>query len=157
MSDLFLKHQAMIVAMASQFFSVPADADDAVQEVWLKLSAVTTLPDVENEAGFVRVMVGNCFKDIYRKDRRMRELDQEAAIFDDVDVNDPQALALMMEEDGDWARTLEDMPEDLASTARMYYTGGMSYKDIAYQLDIPEGTVASRLNKARQYFQGYRV
>jgi RNA polymerase sigma-70 factor (ECF subfamily) len=157
MTDLFHTHKMMIANLATQFFPNPADADDALQEAYIRLAEISVVPDVENEAGWVRVILLNLFRDLYKKDRRMRELDQQAAIFEDIDENDPQMLALMLEEDSEYLRTLDDMPTDLAETARLYYTRGMSYRQIAEELNIPEGTVASRLNSARQYFQGYRV
>jgi RNA polymerase sigma-70 factor (ECF subfamily) len=157
MSDLFTKHEYLVRSTASSFFQNPADEDDAVQEAYIRLAEIGVVPDVENEAGWVRVILLNLFRDLYKKDRRMRELDQQAAIFEDIDENDPQMLALMLEEDSEYLRTLDDMPTDLAETARLYYTRGMSYRQIAEELNIPEGTVASRLNSARQYFQGYRV
>lgn len=153
MTDLYHEHIEMIEKVAGTFFPNPADAEDAVQEAYIKLSEVSSIPDVENVGGWVRVIVLNLFRDLYKKDRRMRELDQQAAIFEDIDENDPQKLALMLET-GDYERTIDDMPEELAATARMYYIAGMRYQQIAEVLNIPEGTVASRLNKARAYFAG---
>lgn len=153
MTDLFRKHKTMIANVASQYFTNPADAEDAMQEVWIKLSN-TVIENVEKEAALVRVIVANFFKDLYNKDKRMRELDQEAAIFEDIDENDPQVLARRAEEGTEYERTIDNMPDDIASTARMYYIQGMSYGAISAALRIPEGTVASRLSRARAYFNG---
>lgn len=153
MTDLFRKHKTMITSIASQYFTNPADAEDAMQEVWIKLAS-TEIIGVDNEAALVRVIVANFFKDLYNKDKRMRELDQEAAIFEDIDENDPQVLALRDEEGTEYERTIDNMPDDIAATARMYYIQGMSYGTISATLRIPEGTVASRLSKARAYFNG---
>lgn len=156
MTDLFSKHKVMIANLANLYFPNPADAEDAMQEAYIKFVDVEIF-GVDNEAGLVRVIAANFFKDLYSKERRLRELDQQAAILEDIDESDPLMLALLLEEDTECDRTLEVMPLDLSATAKLYYINGLSYRQIAAQLDIPEGTVASRLYKVRQYFQGETV
>jgi RNA polymerase sigma-70 factor (ECF subfamily) len=45
---------------------------------------------------------------------------------------------------------LQQLPEDLRVAVVLYDIEGQSYKDIAEILDIPEGTVKSRIHRARQ-------
>lgn len=157
MTDLYHEHIEMIEKVAGTFFPNPADAEDAMQDAYIKLSYITAIPDVENVAGFVRVIVTNLFRDLYNKDKRIRELDQEAAILDDRHDDDPLSILLRYSGDGEVGRRLDDMPSELAFTAKLYYLEGRSYKQISDILDIPEGTVASRLSTARSYFQGEDV
>lgn len=157
MSELFNTHKTMITGLASIYFPNPADAEDAVQEAYIKFAELGALPDVENEAGFIRVITINLFRDLHNKDRRMRELDQQAAVIEDVDDNDPLHHLQRYTEELEIGHRLDDMPAELAQTANLYYLRGMSYKEIADELGVPEGTVASRLNKARSYFQGHTV
>ena len=156
MTDLYHEHIEMIEKVAGTFFPNPADAEDAMQEAYIKLSGIT-LTGVDNAGGLVRVIVSNLFKDLYDKDKRTRELDQEAAILDDRHDDDPLSILLRYSGDSEVGRRLDDMPDDLALTAKLYYLEGRSYKQISDILDIPEGTVASRLSKARSYFQGEDV
>lgn len=156
MSDLYHEHIEMIEKVAGTFFPNPADAEDAMQDAYIKLSGVT-LTGVDNEGGLVRVIVTNLFRDLYNKDKRIRELDQEAAILDDRHDDDPLSILLRYSGDGEVGRRLDDMPSELAFTAKLYYLEGRSYKQISDILDIPEGTVASRLSTARSYFQGEDV
>lgn len=156
MSDLYHEHIEMIEKVAGTFFPNPADAEDAMQDAYIKLSGVT-LTGVDNEGGLVRVIVSNLFRDLYNKDKRIRELDQEAAILDDRHDDDPLSILLRYSGDGEVGRRLDDMPSELAFTAKLYYLEGRSYKQISDILDVPEGTVASRLNTARSYFQGEDV
>ena len=157
MTDLYHEHIEMIEKVAGTFFPNPADAEDAVQEAYIKLSEVSNISDVENVGGWVRVIVLNLFRDLYKKDRCMRELDQQAAIFEDRHDDDPLSFLERYSIDGEIGRRIDDMPDDLALTAKLYYLEGRSYKQISDILDIPEGTVASRLSKARSYFQGENV
>lgn len=156
MSDLYHDHIEMIEKVAGTFFPNPADAEDAMQDAYIKLSGVT-LTGVDNEGGLVRVIVSNLFRDLYNKDKRTRELDQEAAILDDRHDDDPLSILLRYSGDSEVGRRLDDMPSELAFTAKLYYLEGRSYKQISDILDIPEGTVASRLSTARSYFQGEDV
>ena len=156
MTDLYHEHIEMIEKVAGTFFPNPADAEDAMQDAYIKLSGVT-LTGVDNEGGLVRVIVTNLFRDLYNKDKRIRELDQEAAILDDRHDDDPLSILLRYSWDSEVGRRLDDMPSELAFTAKLYYLEGRSYKQISDILDIPEGTVASRLSKARSYFQGEDV
>ena len=48
MTDLYHEHIEMIEKVAGTFFPNPADAEDAVQEAYIKLSEVSNIPDVEN-------------------------------------------------------------------------------------------------------------
>ena len=156
MTDLYHEHIQMIEKMAGTFFPNQAAAEDAMQDAYIKLSGVT-LTGVDNEGGLVRVIVTNLFRDLYNKDKRIRELDQEAAILDDRHDDDPLSILLRYSGDSEVGRRLDDMPSELAFTAKLYYLEGRSYKQISDILDIPEGTVASRLSKARSYFQGENV
>lgn len=156
MTDLYHEHIEMIEKVAGTFFSNPADAEDAMQEAYIKLSGIT-ITGADNAGGLVRVIVSNLFKDLYNKDKRTRELDQEAAVLDDRHDDDPLSILLRYSGDGEVGRRLDDMPSELAFTAKLYYLEGRSYKQISDILDIPEGTVASRLSTARSYFQGEDV
>lgn len=153
MTELYAKHSQIINNLAAQYFHTKEDQEDAIQEAWFKLADVSFV-NVKNEPAMVYRIVSNLYKDLYYKDKRMKELDQYAGVMEDVDENDPLAITLSIADDDEYSRRLKDMPLDLAQTAQMYYTGGLSYKEIADELSIPEGTVASRLNKARKYFRG---
>ena len=156
MTDLYHEHIEMIEKVAGTFFPNPADAEDAMQDAYIKLSGVT-LTGVDNEGGLVRVIVSNLFRDLYNKDKRIKELDQQAAVFEDRHDDDPLSFLERHSIGGEIGRRIDDMPDDLALTAKLYYLEGRSYKQISDILDIPEGTVASRLSKARSYFQGENV
>ena len=156
MTDLYHEHIEMIEKVAGTFFPNPADAEDAMQDAYIKLSGVT-IAGVDNEGGLVRVIVSNLFRDLYNKDKRIKELDQQAAIFEDRHDDDPLSFLERHSIGGEIGRRIDDMPDDLALTAKLYYLEGRSYKQISDILDIPEGTVASRLSTARSYFQGEDV
>ena len=47
-------------------------------------------------------------------------------------------------------KIVADLPEKFRILIHLYYSADLSIQEIAETLKIPEGTVKSRLNKARQ-------
>lgn len=47
-------------------------------------------------------------------------------------------------------KSIEALPQDYAEVARMRFIQDYAYEDIAQKLDIPLGTVKTRINRARQ-------
>jgi RNA polymerase sigma factor (sigma-70 family) len=86
--------------------------------------------------------------------RRLRALARLAsareADYDDL-VGDRVSEAI--DADGKWAQLVEvidDLPPDERDTLLLYAWEELSYSDIAAALDVPVGTVRSRLNRARR-------
>ena len=52
------------------------------------------------------------------------------------------------------ARATERMPEGFRTPVILFYFEDMSYRDIAEQMDLPLGTVMSRLARAKAYLRG---
>ena len=46
-----------------------------------------------------------------------------------------------------------ELPEDLRVLVTLYYLEGFSLKEISEALDIPEGTIKSRLSRAREFLK----
>ncbi|MCB4757713.1 MAG: sigma-70 family RNA polymerase sigma factor, partial [Elusimicrobia bacterium] len=55
--------------------------------------------------------------------------------------------------EADFARAMESLPEGFRETVILSDLQGLSYEEIAKTLDIPVGTVRSRLNRGRRYLQ----
>ena len=46
-----------------------------------------------------------------------------------------------------------ELPEDLRILVTLYYIEGFSQKEIREALDIPDGTIKSRLSRAREFLK----
>ena len=111
----------------------------------LPLLGVLSLPQ---RRAWLRRVLKNIFIDQYRRNVRERAL---MAVLD----HDPEdgavdpSLSLQVQE------LLEILPPSLRDLWYRRYVQGMNAAEIARQLDIPHGTVRSRLHAARRRLRGH--
>ena len=144
----------------------PADAEDLVQEgAYLAAKGFRTFrPGTNFKAWFFRVMT-NAFYSKYRRQKRQGEqvdLDDtpEAYLFHRTadlalkpsDRDPAQALLAGLTVDR-ITEALEGLPDEYRVVASMYFEDDLAYQDIADALDIPVGTVRSRLHRGRKLLQ----
>jgi RNA polymerase sigma-70 factor, ECF subfamily len=122
------------------------DAADLAQQTYLLAGRrLHQLREVDRCRSWLLAIVRTCFlKSIQRRRPTLAtdidlEVRQIARAEDDSPV-DREAVSL----------ALADLPESDRVILLMYYFEEMSYKEIAHQLDIPLGTVMSRLSRAKQ-------
>jgi RNA polymerase sigma-70 factor (ECF subfamily) len=121
--------------------------DDALQEAYLK--AFRALPRFQRRAKvgtwLYRIVYNTCLDEL-RKARRTavepldENLDQPGGWADPADVAAGR---------GDLSRALAALPEQERAAVLLVDAQGFDYRDAARVLGVPEGTVASRLNRAR--------
>ncbi len=82
---------------------------------------------------------------------RRRELQRELAMFDDQLVNEPHASAVTTAADAHQIQqAFDELPLAFATVIQMVDVEGLSYREVADVLDLPVGTVMSRLHRARR-------
>ena len=141
-----------IYRLCASYAPSAAEAEELTQEVYLKLWE--NLHRYRNGSNFMAWawrVAKNLIIDSYRRGRREREaawLDPE--ILDRLPGSDnPHEQAERRQRLGLIGVTLRQLNEDLASLVLMRDFAGMSYREMAEALDLPIGTVKSRLNRAR--------
>ena len=132
-----------------------ATADDAVQQVFLVASTKLDVIQRGKETAFLYGVAKNVAADARRKSARR----QEVELVTNDDDSDPPSEELSLDEmiDQQRARELLDevlvaMPEKLRDVFVLSEIEELSATEVAACLDIPAGTVASRLAKARETF-----
>jgi RNA polymerase sigma-70 factor (ECF subfamily) len=141
-----------------------ADAEDLVQDTYLRAyRSFHTYTDGTNLRAWLFRILTNAFINRYRaKQRRVQEQD-----VDDVDdlylykgVRNTDVLARSAEDslfevftDDEVKDALEALPENFRMPVLLADVEGFSYKEIAEMLDIPIGTVMSRLHRGRKAMQ----
>lgn len=121
-----------------------ADTCDALQETLL--SAYQNIKSLEINDYFttwiIRIMINKCYE-IIRKNKRIININEKVQVSSDDNFYDRYAV----ESDLEWA--LNNIDEDLKTVTVLYYYDDFSVSEISDVLNIPEGTVKSRLSRAR--------
>ncbi len=138
-----------------------ADAEDLVQEAYLKAFAAfhQYTPGTNLKAWLYRILT-NTYINVYRK--RQREPQQAnsdtvedwqlaaASSHDSRGLPSAENEALARLPDSDIKEALASIPEDFRMAVYYSDVEGFSYKEIAEIMDIPLGTVMSRLHRGRK-------
>jgi RNA polymerase sigma-70 factor (ECF subfamily) len=125
------------------------DAEDLVQETYSRVLARPRLLRHEDDLGYLLRALRNTFLNQRRSEsRRVRA----APLPDELDlVADPQAVQPDAAfEAGELYAAVAALPDDFRDVLVAVDITGLSYKETARALRIREGTVMSRLYRARQ-------
>ncbi len=85
---------------------------------------------------------------IYRNQYKTRANRGTHVPLDDVDTAAPETLGAQLELN-DTMRNLAQLPDDQREALLLVVVSGLSYKDAAAALELPIGTVMSRIGRAR--------
>ncbi len=143
-----------------------ANAEDLLQETFLRAwRSFHTYQEGTNVRAWLYRILMNAYIDTYRKASREPELVDQ----DDVDefylyskvhesdeyrrAGNPEELLLTNLMDANVTGALESLPEPYRSVVLLADVEGFTYKEIAEILNIPIGTVMSRLHRARRQLE----
>ena len=155
--ELVRRHQAAIVTLVRALTGGQADAEDLAQDVFVR--AWRSLRGFRGESTFRtwlhRVAINVVRTSQARRTRLLRVFvpfggtrDEEAPPPEVVDADEPVDDALARRQIVD--RALAALPEDLRLAVTLRDLQGLDYREIAAALDVPIGTVESRIFRARQ-------
>ena len=125
------------------------DAEDLYQETWLKVHR--KLHQYNQELEFQRWLTKICvntYKDQYRK-KKISLLFDYFSSQEEKDLILNSAQEEKKEDFSDLHAAVHGLPDKLKMTVILFYFQDLSLTETAKVLDIPEGTVKSRLSKAR--------
>ena len=155
-NQLVTKYQARAYQFAYRLTGNPDDASDLVAEAFVRV--YTALPRFRRDSQFSTWLfriVTNCFLDAKKKTDR-KPTDQLEDAWVDVDAKttiveqeSPVEASERGEREEILQRGIEKLPEYQRAMIVMFHVENLSYEDIAAALDLPIGTVKSRLNRAR--------
>lgn len=136
-----------------RFFSnkVRHASDDLVQKTFL--ACVETLEGYEGRAGFRSYLFGIARRILYRHYRDAGRHFDAATVTASALIDDASSPADRVEEREDrrlLLRALRALPLDLQILVELAYWEGLSDRELAEVVDVPTGTVKSRLRKARR-------
>ncbi|MGI9022341.1 MAG: sigma-70 family RNA polymerase sigma factor [Acidimicrobiales bacterium] len=165
-TELAMEHMPSLYTAALRMTRNPADAEDLVQETYLKAyRAFGTFQEGTNVKAWLYRILTNTYINSYRAKKRRPE---------ETDIDDVENLYLYRRLGGlegaasgrsaedevldhftetDVKEAIEALPEQFRMAVLLGDVEGFSYKEIASILDVPIGTVMSRLHRGRRALQ----
>ena len=165
-SELAMPYMDALYSAALRMTRNPADAEDLVQETYLRAyRGFGGFKDGTNLKAWLYKILTNTFINTYRaRKRRPEETDLddtedfslyrrlgglEAAAAD----RTPETEVLEAMPEAVVKEALESLPEQFRMAVLLADVEGFSYKEIAEIMDVPIGTVMSRLHRGRKQLQ----
>ena len=138
--DAVAQHQDMVYRIALHWFGIPQDAEDAVQEVFLRLYLREKPFDGPEHLRrwLLRVTVNVC-KDALKSPWRKRRVSMES--IPEPVFEEPEQRELY--------REVLALPEKYRTVLGLYYYEELSTKEIAVLLNIRQTAVTTRLSRGR--------
>lgn len=139
-SKLIMLYEKDLYRVAISIMKNDDDALDCIQDAIL--SAYNSIKKLSHEKFFktwlIRILVNKCNDSLKKKQKVIPygEIPSKAKYDENTEKLDIRDA-------------LEDLEQELKIIVVLYYYEDMSIKDIAETLNIPEGTVKSRLSRAR--------
>ena len=165
-ADQAMEYMPSLYAAALRMTRNPAEAEDLVQETYLKAyRGFGSFQEGTNLKAWLYKILTNTFINSYRSKKRrpeQTELDEVEDLYLYRRLGGLEAVQAgrsaeeeVMDHftDGDVKQAVESLPEAFRLAVLLADVEGFSYKEIAEILDIPIGTVMSRLHRGRRALQ----
>jgi RNA polymerase sigma-70 factor (ECF subfamily) len=165
-ADQAMEFAPQLYSAAMRMTRNQADAEDLVQETYLRgYRSFNTIQQGTNLRAWLFRILTNAYINRYRaKQRRPLETDladiEDLYLYRRLGSMETAAASMSAEEqfldiftDDEVKTALEELPENFRLPVLLADVEGFAYKEIAEMLDIPIGTVMSRLHRGRKAMQ----
>src|ERR1700749_339078 len=165
-SELAMEYMGSLYSAALRMTRNPSDAEDLVQETYLKAyRAFGSFKEGTNLKAWLYRILTNTFINSYRARKRrpeQTELDdvEDLYLYRRLGGLEAVSAGRSAEEEvlehfteSDIKAAVESLPEQFRMAVLLADVEGFSYKEIAEILDVPIGTVMSRLHRGRRALQ----
>lgn len=159
-----LPHADALYGFALRMARHPREAEDLVQETYLRAwRYYDQFESGTNMRAWLFRILRNVFINRYRHSRLSPDLVSESALDMPLDAiaprdsgappADPESQAVDASVDPRIEAAIRELPEDYRAVVLLHLSSELPYRDIATVLDIPIGTVMSRLHRGRRILQ----
>ena len=145
MTELVADHYEVVYRFAYRLCGSVADSEDLVQHTFMTAQTkLSQLQDPTRVRGWLLTITRNRFRQNLRRvspsqlDNEGLIAEPDSDVLEGIDV-DPQELQ----------RALDRLSADAREILVLFYFDELSYKLISEELDVPMGTVMSRLSRAK--------
>ncbi|WP_020475116.1 RNA polymerase sigma factor [Zavarzinella formosa] len=150
LSLLVDEHYESLYRYAMRLSGSSADAEDLTQEAFCKAQTqIAQLRDPDRARPWLFAILRNAYLQRIRADRNIKavSLDAVGDVPERTGAVDPEIGPEQLQ------RALNDLPEGFRTPVILFYFEEMSYRDIAEQMDLPIGTVMSRLARGKAFLK----
>lgn len=150
--ELLRRHQPRLRAVCRRILNNDADADDATQNALIAI--VRALPSFDGRSAFgtwaYRIATNAALDEARRRQRRPRIGRDELDVSTLVDLSSDRVFASLDERDA-LEKALASVPEDFRVAVVLRDVADLDYDQIAQVLEVPIGTVRSRIARGRAH------
>ncbi len=147
-------HMRLLYNVALKYTGNVFDAEDIVQETYLMaFHKFSQLKDPEKIKPWLLRILRNNFLKTCQKDnarQQLHKIDYIEFLKDGTQEDEADVLLNRAADTRIVNQAIDQLPMKYKEILILYYMDDMLYKDIAKTLDIPLGTVMSRLNRAKE-------
>jgi len=123
-----------------------ADAEDLTQQTFLlACRKIDQLRTSDRPRSWLFTIVRNCFLKSRQKRKHLEFVDHETDWVAEIPVHESQGF-----DNEQLQQALQEMPEIFRTPVLLHYFEELSYKEIARILDVPIGTIMSRLARGKE-------
>ncbi|SMO34264.1 sigma-70 family RNA polymerase sigma factor [Fodinibius sediminis] len=156
--DEIIPHLDAMYNFALRLTSDPSDAEDLVQDTIVKAYRFFSSYEkgTNAKAWLFRILKNSYINNYRKKSKKPNQVDyDEVSTFyetiraertDTSDLEDKMFRELI---DDDISNALDELPEDFRTVVLLCDVEGFTYEEIANMLDVPIGTIRSRLHRGR--------
>lgn len=153
-----IPHLDTLYNFALRLTADPNDAEDLVQDTIVKAYRFfSSYEKGTNAKAWLFRILKNSFINNYRKvAKKPQEVDYDevSSFYESIraertDTSDLERIMFRELIDDDLSRALQRLPEDFRTVVLLCDVEGFTYEEIANMLDVPIGTIRSRLHRGR--------
>jgi RNA polymerase sigma-70 factor (ECF subfamily) len=145
-ADLVRRQSRFVFQIAWAVLRNAQDAEDVAQETFLKLYRTGSWERMEDERAFLACAAWRLAVDRLRGRRPQGVLQIEPKC----SGASPEALAISSNRSAAVQRLIDELPEDLRQPLALSAVEEMTSREIGVVMGIPEGTVRTRIMRARE-------
>jgi RNA polymerase sigma-70 factor (ECF subfamily) len=158
-NDLVQRYEKRVFNFAYRMAGNYDDANDVAQEAFIRVfNSISTFRGDANFTTWLYRIVTN----VYLDERKKQKAHLQSSLEDYIELEEnvvtrqiedggptPDHIVETAERDGILQQAIQELPEYQRIMVVLYHTQSKSYEEIAQIMNLPIGTVKSRLNRAR--------